>query len=121
MTVPWQIERLSDEHDRSGFCCGKPSLDEFLVKYAGQHDRRDFARTYVAIEPPGQTVQGYYSLSGGSFDLSVLPEAERKKLPRHPVPVACLARLAVTQAARGRKLGQYLLLNALQRCSQTSE
>ena len=120
MAAPWVIERLTDAHDRSGFSCGKPPLDEFLKKFAGQYDRRDFARTYVAVSPPDPAVQGYYTLSGGSLDLSELPEAVRKKLPHHPVPVACLGRLAVTQAAQGQSLGKALLLDALKRCSQAS-
>ncbi len=117
MAVPWTIERLTDVHDRSGFSCGKPPLDDFLKKFAGQYDRRDFARTYVAVVPPAPAVQGYYTLSAGALDLSVLPEAVRKKVPRHPVPIACLGRLAVTQTARGQKLGTMLLLDALRRCS----
>jgi GNAT superfamily N-acetyltransferase len=120
MAAPWRIERLTDAHDRSGFSCGKPPLDEFLKNLAGQYDRRDFARTYVAVAPPDPAVQGYYTLSGGSLELSVLPEAVRKKLPRHPVPLAVLGRLAVAQAAQGRSLGKALLLNALERCSRSS-
>jgi len=120
MAVPWVIERLTDAHDRNGFSCGKPSLDEFLQKLAGQHDRRNFARTYVAVVPPAPAALGYYTLSGGSLDLSELPETIRKRLPRHPVPVACLGRLAVTQSAQGQNLGKTLLLNALRRCSQAS-
>jgi GNAT superfamily N-acetyltransferase len=120
MATPWRIERLADTHDRSSFSCGQSSLDDFLKKLAGQYDRRDFARTYVAVLPPDTIVHGYYALSGGSLDLSVLPEAVRKKLPRHPVPVARLGRLAVNQAMQGQKLGKLLLLNALSRCSQSS-
>src|SRR5258708_6504734 len=120
METPWRIERLADVHDRSAFCCGHPSLDDFLKKLAGQYDRRDFARTYVAVRPPDATVQGYYTLSGGALDLSLLPEAVRKKLPRHQVPVACLGRLAVTQTAQGQKLGKLLLLDALARCGRSS-
>lgn len=120
MVTPWRIERLADVHDRSTFCCGQPSLDDFLTKLAGQYDRRDFARTYVAVLPPDSTVQGYYTLSGGALDLSLLPEAVRKKLPRHQAPVACLGRLAVTQTAQGQKLGKLLLLDALKRCSRSS-
>jgi GNAT superfamily N-acetyltransferase len=120
MAVPWTVERLADAHDRGSFSCGKPALDDFLKRLAGQHERRDFARTYVAVIPPDPTVLGYYSLSAGSVDLSVLPEGEGKKLPRHPVPVAHLGRLAVTQNARGQKLGRFLLVDTLRRCHRSS-
>jgi GNAT superfamily N-acetyltransferase len=120
MAAPWVIERLTDGHDRSGFSCSKLPLDEFLKKLAGQYDRRDFARTYVAVVPPEPAVQGYYTLSGGSLDLSALPQAVRKKLPRHPVPVARLGRLAVTLGAQGHNLGKTLLVDALRRCNRLS-
>ena len=120
MENPWLIERLSNGHERSQFSCGKPSLDDFLKKLAGQYDRKDIARTYVALFPPDHAVEGYYTLSGGSIDLCLLPDAVRKKLPRHPVPVAVLGRLAVNLAAQGKNLGKTLLLDALKRCSQLS-
>jgi GNAT superfamily N-acetyltransferase len=66
-------------------------------------------------------VLGYYSLSAGSFDLSVLPEEERRKLPRHPVPVAHLGRLAVDQSTQGQGLGAFLLLDALARCERLAD
>jgi GNAT superfamily N-acetyltransferase len=121
MAAPWVIERLTDAHDRSGFSCGKAPLDEFLKKLAGQYHRRDFARTYVAVVPPDPAVLGYYTLSAGSLDLSALPASVRKKLPRHPVPVARLGRLAVTQGAQGRNLGKARLVDALARCNRVSE
>src|SRR5690606_19992475 len=43
------------------------------------------------------------------------PEDARKRLPRYPVPVAHLGRLAVDQTAQGQKLGEFLLIDALRR------
>lgn len=117
----WKVERLSARHDRSGFCCGQPALDEFLAKYISQYERRGLARAFVAVQPPSIVILGYYTLSEGSIYLEALPERERRKLPRHPVPVAHLGRLAVTQAARGQGLGEYLLLDALARCARSSD
>jgi predicted GNAT family N-acyltransferase len=109
----WTIEKLADRHDRGTFSCGKTSLDEFLQKYATQYQRRDLARTYVAVLPPDAKVLGYYTLSSGAVDLGALPDDARKKLPRHPVPVGLLGRLAVDLTARGQRLGETLLLDAL--------
>jgi GNAT superfamily N-acetyltransferase len=44
-----------------------------------------------------------------------LPEDTSRKLPKHPVPVVLLARLAVDQCAQGKGLGEQLLLDAFQR------
>ena len=49
------------------------------------------------------------------MDLSILPENLRKHLPRHPVPVVHLGRLAVCQSAQRQGLGETLLMDALNR------
>jgi GNAT superfamily N-acetyltransferase len=117
----WRTELLAGQHDRSAFSCGQPTLDQFLQQLASQHAKRDFSRTYVGVLPPAPRVLGYYTLSAGSFDLSVLPEPQRRKLPRHPVPVAHLGRLAVDQTVQGQGLGAFLLLDALARCERLAE
>jgi len=109
----WRIERLARHHERDGFSCGHASLGDFIRKLASQHAERDFARSFVAVLPPGQRVLGYYSLSAGAFDLSVLPEPQRKRLPRHPAPAVHLGRLATDVGVRGQGLGSFLLLDAL--------
>lgn len=40
----------------------------------------------------------------------------RRRLPRHPVPVARLARLAVTLGEQGQGLGESLLQDVVKRC-----
>jgi ribosomal protein S18 acetylase RimI-like enzyme len=116
-----ELDQTISEHDRGGFSCGQPTLDQFLEQFASQHAKRDFSRTYVAVLPPAFRVLGYYSLSSGSFDLSVLPKAERRKLPRHPVPVAHLGRLAVDKSTQGQGLVAFVLLDALARCERLAD
>ena len=60
-------------------------------------------------------VIGYYTLAAGAVSFEQLPEDASRKLPKHPVPVVLLARLAVDQSAQGQGLGEVLLLDALQR------
>lgn len=117
----WRIERLSASHDRTSFCCGQPALDEFLQRLATQYDKKDMGRTYVAVVPGQTQVQGYYTLSTGAVAFQDVPAEVSRKLPRHPIPVAHLRRLAVDQSAQGKKLGKALLLDALRRCLQFSE
>ena len=65
----WIIERLAKHHDRSIFQCGQPMLDEWLQQRSSQYDRRDLARTYVAVRQgealrQGEAVvRGYYALA----------------------------------------------------------
>ena len=59
---------------------------------------------------------GYYTLASGSVAFETLPKKVAKRLPRHPIPVVLLARLAVDQVAQGAGLGRRLLVDALERC-----
>lgn len=58
---------------------------------------------------------GYYTLAAGELRLDDLTDEDAKKLPRHPVPIVVLARLAVDRALHGQKLGAMLLRDALAR------
>jgi GNAT superfamily N-acetyltransferase len=115
------IEPLGKAHIRDAFSCGQPSLDKFIRELASQYDRRDMSRTFVATRAPDPIVLGYYSLSAGAVAFERLPLQTSRKLPRHPIPVAHLGRLAVDQQARGQGLGKLLLLNALDRCQRLAE
>ena len=119
--VDWRIERLSKTHDRASFCCGKAPLDEFIQRLATQYDKKDMGRTYIAIPPEGALVAGYYTLSTGAIAFASLPDEVSRKLPRHPIPVLHLGRLAVDRSARGKRLGETLLLDALRRCCELAE
>ena len=111
----WRIEELAADHDRSRFACGHGSLDVFLQQFAGQNQRTGVSRTFVAVRPGDRTVHGYYSLAAGSVEFQHLTDEQRRRLPRYPVPVAHLGRLAVDRAAQGRGLGAFLLVDALAR------
>jgi len=117
----WQIDPLTQAHSRGSFCCGKASLDKFIRELATQYARRDKGRTYVATLPPARAVLGYYTLAAGAVAFENLPSESGRKLPRHPIPVVHLGRLAVDQTARGEGLGRFLLLDALNRCLRLAE
>jgi GNAT superfamily N-acetyltransferase len=109
----WVIEPLRAAHERADFACGKAPLDTFLRTLVTQYEKRRLGRTFVATEPGQVKVAGYYTLAAGAFDVSCLPEAARKKLPKHPIPTVHLGRLAVDQSFRGKRLGETLLFHAL--------
>src|SRR5690606_4744792 len=70
---------------------------------------------FVATHPGDRIVRGYYSLAAGGVAFDMLSEAQRKRLPRYPVPVAHLGRLAVDRGSQGQGLGELLLIDALHR------
>jgi ribosomal protein S18 acetylase RimI-like enzyme len=97
------------------------SLNDYLQKFATQHAKRDVSRTFVALAGGENPVVGYYALSTGSMVLEELPEAQRRRLPRHPIPTAHIGRLAVDKSAQGQGLGEILIFDALQRVVGVSE
>lgn len=117
----WAIVSLAEQHDRSQFDCGESSLNDFLQKYARQNEEKGVSRTFVLVREGEQRVLGYYTLAGGQFERDNLPAKAAKKLPRYPVPVVVLGRLAVDQSAQGEKLGRVLLQDALHRALKVSE
>jgi predicted N-acetyltransferase YhbS len=102
-------------HKVADFACGEESLDRWLHHYAGQGERRDATRTFVATDRSA-TVRGYYTLIAGQLEHVEATEAVRKGLSRHfPIPVAILARLAVDERSQRQGLGASLLNDAFER------
>jgi GNAT superfamily N-acetyltransferase len=108
-------------HRVDQFSCGEAPLDRWLIAYAGQNQRRDAARTFVTTEPDGK-VAGYYTLVAAQVEHEQATPSVRQGLSRHfPIPVALMARLAVTAQHQGAGLGRSLLLDALQRVLRGSD
>lgn len=105
------ISGLERHHDRSDFDCGEPELNGFLARFARQQSERDFNRTYVATNLGESRIRGYYAISSSSIHFAHLPAHLR--LPRYPVPVARIGRLAVDLRAQGTGVGAALLQHAM--------
>ena len=112
------VQRLDGRiHGREGFDCGEPSLNRYLHELATQHHRAGVATTHVLVEHEAPSkILGYYSLAAAQLTSGELAPAERRRLPRHPVPVARLARLAVALGEQGHGLGESLLQDVVKRC-----
>ncbi len=108
-------------HESSSFHCGNEQVDRWLVRYAGQNERRDAARTLVTTAD-GRAVCGYYTLLAGQLEHPGATRKVRKGLSRHfPIPAAILARLAIDLSHQGRGLGAAMLDDALRRVCQAAE
>lgn len=112
------VQRLNGRlQDRSSFDCGEPSLNRYLREHAGQHMRDGIATTHVLLEDDAPSrILGYYTLAAAQLSLQELQPVDRGRLPRYPVPVARLARLAVAVSEQGQGLGESLLQDAVKRC-----
>lgn len=121
VVADWVIEPLDRRHRRERFSCGKPSLDAFVRSLVTQYEKRRLGRTYVAVRPGEDDVAGYYTLASSAVRFDELPPSSARKLPRHPIPVVLIARLAVDERAQGRGLGQELLVDAMFRCLELAD
>ena len=116
----WRIEQLGRQHVRKGFDRGKPTLNDFLQTLVNQYDKRDLCRTSVAVHGADDRVLGYYTMVSGAIDADGLPEKDKRTLPRHPVPMVLIARLAVDRTVQGQGLGGILLRGGLSRSLKIS-
>ena len=113
---PWSIEPFNRQtHDRAGFDCCVPELNDWLATKASQFEKKDLARIYVLVETGQTTVNGYYALSTHTVSYSVLLPDQTKGLPRIDLPVVLIGKLAVDRSVQGQRLGELLLLDALRR------
>ena len=111
---PWSIEPFHRQtHDRAGFDCGVPELNEWLATKASQFEKKDLARIYVLVETGQTTVKGYYALSNHTVAYEVMPPDQAKGLPRIDLPVVLIGKLAVDRSVQGQRLGELLLMDAL--------
>lgn len=103
-----EIRALQESDDRESFRSGDPDLDRFLARYAGQNQfRHHIGTTYVVVEK--STILGYATVAAGAIEIDHLPAARQKKLPRYPLPILRLGRLAVAKSAQGQGVGKALL------------
>ncbi|MDT4332447.1 GNAT family N-acetyltransferase [Methylomonas sp. MED-D] len=115
----FRIEKLRRDHPVDRFTCGHEELDRFLIRHALGNQQANASQTYVGLHD--QDVIGFYSLVVGEVAFNDAPERLTKGLARHPVPVMLLARLAVSTAWQGRKIGSGLLKDAMLRTLQAAD
>ena len=114
-----RIALLENQSGRDHFDCGNAALNEFLKRHAGQQQRRGFGRTYVALCDDSPDIIGFVTVSVGQVATGTLPSPPR--LPRYPVPILRIGRLAVDRSYQGQGIGQDLLAFALHLAVEFSE
>ena len=119
MSKALRIEKLRREHAVEAFICGQAELDRFLARHALQAQQSNSSQTYLALN--GSDIVGFYTLVAGHVEHTDAPPHVAKGMPRHPIPVLVLARLAVHTSMQGRGLGSGLLLDAMSRTLQVAD
>ena len=101
-------------HELRSFDCGKPSMNEFLARFAIKYGKSGLSRTYVLAEVSKgskKPIAAYYTLAASTVSRTDIPA--KQSLPAYPVPVVMLARLAVNNRHQGRGIGAKTLVYAL--------
>jgi len=120
--LEWLLETISKKHDRSRFDCGEPDLNNYLKKFARQNAQNNISQTFVVVShKDSKKILGFYSFNAGSIEFNTLPQDIYKKLPKYPIPIARLSRLAVDKSAQKKGLGEWLVMDAFKRCVKLSK
>lgn len=116
-----KIQLLEKTHIRKNFTCEEDSLTDYIRNQVSQDIRKRLATCFVAVDN-NQNVIGYYTLTSESLGRELIPEKYLKQVPKnYNAPVILLGRLARDITAKGKGLGEYLLLDALFRSYKLSK
>ena len=118
--MSWTFHILHKRFDKNSFDCGSEPLNDYLKKYARQNHDSGLSRCFVAVSADDKII-GYYTLSSGQVMLESLPEEIRNRLPRYPVPINRIGRLAIDKSMQGKGLGRELMGHAIQNIVKVSE
>lgn len=115
-----EIRALRPSDDRSTFRSGDADLDRYFHRFAGQNQfKHHLGVSHVAVED--DRILGFATVSPAQLEIENLPAAAQRRLPRYPVLVLRVARLAVDESARRMGLGSQLLRFALHLAQQMAE
>lgn len=115
------VRKLAPDDDRSQFRSGNSDLDRFFAVYAAQNQfRHHIGTTYVAVDDE-RVIAGFATVAASELSPDAMPAKRAKRLPRYPVPVLRLARLAVAETSKGRGVGSLLLRYVLQIAARQAE
>jgi GNAT superfamily N-acetyltransferase len=107
----FDLELLSEDHDRKGFRCGSESLERYLRETAKGHLAKGVSITRVMVERgvrKPKPILGYFTLTSTLAKAADWPGTV-KGLPAMPVPLVLLGRLAVADEWQGHGIARLLL------------
>jgi ribosomal protein S18 acetylase RimI-like enzyme len=125
MTVRGRAEGIARTDAASGFRSGVHALDDYFRRHALTNDEAGVGRAYVIRRTDGEdpalpAVLGYYTLSMALVAAAAVEGRLARRLPKYPMPVALIGRLAVDERARGRRVGEALLVDAIRRVADAA-
>lgn len=117
LTIKSIDEIISDVY--KNFSCGDEDLDKYLQMFARQNHKKGIGKTFIAVGD--ECAVGFYTISMSSIEFTDIPSTYNKGLPKYPLPVAKIGRLAVDSQFQGKKIGTALLFDALKKINEASK
>jgi ribosomal protein S18 acetylase RimI-like enzyme len=120
--APAIIEPLDPaRHDREGFSCGIPQIDNFFRRTANKLTRAGNLRTFVMVGPAGELI-GFYAANAHAVDYAELPDRFARNRPAHgSIPAAYISMIGVDRRFQGRGYGGDLLVDCLTRLAGAAD
>ncbi len=101
-------ELLVAGHQLTGFDCGVPQLNDWLLRRALANQSGGTSRTWVVTGSDDERVVAFYASSTASVLRSTAPKGFGRNQPEE-MPAILLGRMAVDSKHKGRGLGAALL------------
>jgi len=110
------------KHAVEKFNCGNEALNRYLTIQAGQDMRKKLSVCFVLHDDYTRDLIGYYTLSSYSINADAIPNSLKVNAPRNyaRLPATLLGRLAIDLKFQGKGLGEFVLMNALERALDAS-
>jgi GNAT superfamily N-acetyltransferase len=110
---------LTSEHELRGFACGKPAMDDWLVRRALTNQSTGTSRTWVVTTKDDPRVAAFYTSATASVLRSTAPKSWTRNQPTE-LPALLLGRLAVDVRHTGRGLAAALLKHFMGKALEVS-
>ena len=108
-TVPY-----NRKYNRKNFSCGKPPLDNYILKNATKDVKAGACTCFVMVNEQEEVV-AYYTLSTESIPKEDAPSEFQKTIKYESIPVILLGTLARDKSVKGQGYGRFMLIEALKR------
>lgn len=120
MGVPTAPRPLAENDDRTGFDCGRESINVWFRRHAWANHSSGTSRVNVIADIETGKVAGFVTLSSSQIERAFLPKAQQRNQP-DPMPVTLLGQLAIDKRYQGQGYATSLLLFALKTALRVGE
>ncbi|MGH9069649.1 MAG: GNAT family N-acetyltransferase [Acidimicrobiales bacterium] len=110
---------LAGQHTVTGFDCGRPALNDWLLRRALGNQASGTSRTWVVTVADTHTVAAFYASATASVLRSETPTRFSRNQPEE-LPAVLLARMAVDTRRQGQGLGAALLRHFMLKAAEVA-